>query len=91
MQLLGASPPALATVPCGSCLGGWSRGHETCSNDSRLMLNQDGSHYESQVAPQRQDTQGSAESVGLDRQVRETVEALRLKVENLRLFLSWRK
>jgi hypothetical protein len=52
------------------------------------MLDQD----RSQDASGRQNAQPSAGAgVGLDRQVRETVEALKLKVENLRLFLSWRR
>jgi hypothetical protein len=56
------------------------------------MLNREASQYESQVAPERQRSQSSAGAVaGLDQQVRETVEVLRLKLENLRLFLSWRK
>jgi hypothetical protein len=56
------------------------------------MLDQDRSQYETQDASDRQNVQVPAGTgIGLDRQVRETVEALKLKVENLRLFLSWRK
>ena len=56
------------------------------------MLDQDRSQYETQDASDRQDAQAPAGAgMGLDRQVRETIEALKLKVENLRLFLSWRR
>jgi hypothetical protein len=55
------------------------------------MLDQDRSQYQNEVASDRQNAQSPAGAVGLDRQVRETVEALRLKIDNLRLFLSWRK
>jgi hypothetical protein len=57
------------------------------------MLDQDGSQYEYQVAPERQRSQSSAGAAaqGLERQVRDTVETLKLKIENLRLYLSWRK
>jgi hypothetical protein len=56
------------------------------------MLDQDGSRYDREVAPERERSQSSAGTVaGLERQVRETVEGLRLKLENLKLFLSWRR
>jgi hypothetical protein len=56
------------------------------------MINQDECQYERRACSERQDPPPSAGAVAeLDRQVRDTVEALKLKVENLRLFLSWRK
>ena len=56
------------------------------------MRDQDGSDNEEYVVPEGQRSQASAGAVpGLDRQVRQTVEDLRLKLENLRLFLYWRK
>ena len=57
------------------------------------MLDQDESRYERQVAPERQRSLSSAgrDARGLDRQIRDTVEAIRLKLENLRLYLSWRE
>jgi hypothetical protein len=56
------------------------------------MINQDECQYERHACSETQDRPPSAGAVAeLDRQVRDTVEALKLKVENLRLFLSWRK
>lgn len=55
------------------------------------MLNQDESQYERQAGSERQNSQASAATPVLDQQVRQTIEALKLKVENLRLFLSWRR
>jgi hypothetical protein len=56
------------------------------------MINQDECQHERHASSERQDPSASAGAMAeLDRQVRDTVEALKLKVENLRLFLSWRK
>ena len=57
------------------------------------MLDQDESRYERQVAPERQRSLSSAgrDARGLERQIRDTVESIRLKLENLRLYLSWRE
>jgi hypothetical protein len=56
------------------------------------MLKQDGSDDEQHVVPEGPRSQASAGAVTrLDLQVRQTVEDLRMKLENLRLFLSWRK
>jgi hypothetical protein len=55
------------------------------------MLDQDESRYEGDVPSEGQNPQESADTPQIDQQVRETVEVLKLKLENLRLFLSWRK
>jgi hypothetical protein len=66
--------------------------HGTCSVGIAAMINQDECQYERHACSETQDRPPSAGAVAeLDRQVRDTVEALKLKVENLRLFLSWRK
>jgi hypothetical protein len=53
------------------------------------MLKQD----EYQVASQGERSLQSASAVSqsLDQQIRETLETLRLKLDNLKLYLSWRK
>jgi hypothetical protein len=57
------------------------------------MLEQDGSQYEPQAAPERHRSQSSVEVVAreLNHQVRDAVEALKLKLDNLRLFLLRQK
>jgi hypothetical protein len=57
------------------------------------MLDQEERQYEVQVTAERERSQSSPGAVarGLDRQVREAVESLRLKLENLRLFLLQHK
>jgi hypothetical protein len=73
-------------------LCGTRQRHGTCSIGMAAMINQDECHYERHASSERQDRPLSGGAVAeLDRQVRDTVEALKLKVENLRLFLSWRK
>lgn len=53
------------------------------------MLKQD----EYQVASERERSvpSGAAVNQALDHQIRETLETLRLKLDNLKLYLSWRR
>jgi hypothetical protein len=59
----------------------------------RPMLRHDESHHEYQVTFDRQRSPSAppGDAQGLEEQIRDTVEALRLKLDNLRLYLSWRK